>query len=60
VERGNPVLRLIQRQAGKPQGMPMEQREKEVGRSEGFRESRKIESETWLSAKTGKAFSSGK
>jgi hypothetical protein len=32
----------------------MERREKEVGRSEGFRESRKIESETWLNAKTGR------
>jgi hypothetical protein len=49
----------MQGQAGKPQGMPMERREKEVGRSEGFRESRKIEHETWLSAKTGKAFSPG-
>jgi len=46
VERGNPVLRLMQFQAGQPQGMPMEQREKEVGRSERFRESRKIESAT--------------
>jgi len=48
VERGNPVLRLKQLQAGKPQGRPTERREKEVGRSEGFRESRKIEPETWL------------
>jgi len=32
----------------------MERREGEVGRSECFRESRKIEHETWLIAKTGK------
>jgi hypothetical protein len=32
----------------------MERREREVGRSERFRESRKIEHETWLNAKTGK------
>ena len=32
----------------------MERRVREVGRSECFRESRKIEHETWLNAKTGK------
>jgi hypothetical protein len=30
----------------------MEERHGEVGRSEGFRESRKIGPETWLNAKT--------
>ena len=34
--------------------MPMEKREREVGRSECFRESRKIGHETWPNAKTGK------
>jgi len=33
--------------------MPMERREREVGRSKSFRESRKIEHETWLNAKSG-------
>ena len=32
----------------------MERRVREVGRSECFRESRKIGHETWLNAKTGK------
>jgi hypothetical protein len=32
----------------------MERRVREVGRSERFRESRRIEHETWLNAKTGK------
>ena len=32
----------------------MERRVREVGRSECFRESRKIEHETWLNAKIGK------
>ena len=36
----------------------MERRVKEVGRSECFRESRKIEHETWLNAKIG-SISSG-
>jgi hypothetical protein len=53
VERGNPVLRPEQFQASEPQGTPMERREREVGRSQCFRESRKIEHETWLNAKTG-------
>jgi hypothetical protein len=53
VERSNPVLRLEQFQASKPQGMPMERRVREVGKSECFREIRKIEHETWLNAKTG-------
>jgi len=54
VERSNPVLRLEQLQASKPQGMQMEWRVREVGRSKCSRESREIEPETWLSAKTGK------
>jgi len=41
-------------QAGKPQGMLMERRVEEVGRSKCLRESRRIEHETWLYAKTGK------
>ena len=53
MERVNPALRKEQFLAGEPQGVLMERRVREVGRSECLRESRGIEHETWLDAKIG-------